>query len=106
MLIESTTVVEEEAKKVGVLAELEFKGAECVLSSSKTLIKGALWLKDCENKVETHLVKHLFEESTAHGHTLWVGTDTAEHLETNLDGSAFVTLTGAHTGLSWGAMLE
>lgn len=105
MLLESTTVVEEEAKKAGVFAELEFKGAECVLSE-KTSIKGSLWLKDCENKVETHLVKHLFEESTAHGHTLWVGTDTAEHLETNLDGSAFVTLTGAHAGLSWGAVLE
>ena len=106
MLIESTTVVEEKGKNVGVLAELEFKGAECMLIAGKTSIKGALWLKDSESKIKTRLVKHLFEESTAHGHTMWVGEDTAEHLETNLDGGALVALTGAHAGLTWSAMFE
>lgn len=107
MLLESTTTVEEEAKKIGVFAELEFKGAECALASlGKTLVKGVLWLKDGESKIETRLEKHLLQESTAHGHTLWVGSDTAEHLETNLDGSAFVALTGSHAGLLWSATLE
>jgi len=106
ILIESTTVVEEGEKSVGVLAELEIKGEECAFISSKLLIKGALWLKDGKNEIKTRLVEHLFEEATAHGHTMWIGEDSAEHLETNLDGSALVALEGTHAGLKWSAMFE
>jgi hypothetical protein len=94
-LIESNTTVVEGAKTVGVFAELLFEGTECPLKSlGKTLVKGVFWIKDCEGKIETYLVKHLFVESTAHGHTLWLGANNAEHLETSIDGSALAFLSG------------
>ena len=106
ILIESNTIAEELKKIVGVLAELKFGGPECPLAVlGTTPVKGVLWIKDCEGKVETHLVKHLIIESTAHGHTLWLGADTAEHLETSVDGSALVFLSGEHAGMEWGATL-
>jgi hypothetical protein len=91
----------------GAFAELKFEGATCTLPTEvNEAIKGVLWIKDCQGKVETHLEKHLIEESKAHGHTLFIGSDTAEHLETSIDGSALVKLTGTgHVGLSWGATL-
>jgi hypothetical protein len=106
ILIESNKTVVEGTQTVGVLFELQFGGRNCPLRLFGTqLIKGVLWIKDCEGKVGTHLVKHLIVESTAHGHTLWLGTDSPEHLETSIDGSALVFLAGAHAGLSWGATL-
>lgn len=105
VLIQSNTTVLEGLELVGVLAELKFEGSECPFEGLGTIqLKGVLWLKDCEAKAATHLVKHLIEESTAHGSTLWVGKDTKEHLETKLDGSALVFFKGTHTGLAWGAM--
>jgi hypothetical protein len=90
----------------GPFAELIFSGASCTLPTEVVeKVSGVLWIKDCEGKVETHLEKHLIVESTAHGHTLFIGSDTAEHLETSLDGSAWVKLSGAHAGLKWGATL-
>lgn len=87
------------------LAEFVWAGATCPLPTGvNEPINGVLWLKDCEGKAATHLVKHLLVESTAHGHTIFIGKDTAEHLETLLDGSVNVFLTGVHAGLAWGAM--
>jgi hypothetical protein len=102
ILIESNKTVVEGTKTVGVFAELKFTGKECPLTAQGTVpVKGVFWVKDCEGKVETHLVKHLIVESTAHGHTLWLGSDNAEHLETSIDGSALVFLGGTeHEGLS------
>jgi hypothetical protein len=88
------------------LANLVFEGATCTLPTEvNEPIKGVLWIKDCEFLIETHLVKHLVIESTAHGKTLFIGSDTAEHLETALEGSTWVKLSGAHAGLLWGATL-
>jgi hypothetical protein len=85
--------------------ELIFSGATCTLPTEVVFkIGGVLWLKDCEGKLKEHVEKHLIVESTAHGKTLFIGADTAEHLETSLDGSTWVRLSGEHAGLKWGAM--
>jgi hypothetical protein len=81
-------------------AELEFE-AGCVLPSPTT-VNGVLVVKDCEGKAAEHLVKHLIVQGT--GTSLFVGADTAEHLETSLVGSAWVFLGGEHSGLKWGAV--
>ena len=119
-LIESNTTVEEAGKKVGVFAELKFAGTECPLTSlGTTPVKGVFWIKDCElnakkeSRIVEHLEKHLIVESTAHGHTLWLGANNAEHLETSVDGSALALLANSevekklieHAGLAWGATL-
>jgi hypothetical protein len=89
----------------GAFVHLIFEGATCTLPTEvQQLINGVLWIKDCENMAELHLVKHLIIESREHGNTLFVGSDTAEHLETRLDGSAWTFLIGEHLGLLWGAM--
>jgi hypothetical protein len=80
---------------------LHFEGEECLLPLLNK-ISGVLFLKDCENKAETFAVKHLIEQGPLT--SLTVGADTAEHLETSIDGSAWVSLGGAHTGQEWRAM--
>jgi hypothetical protein len=98
------------------LADLIFEGPECPLpTGAAQAVNGVVWLKDCEAKITTHLVKHLFEESKAHYTkdvkgvvrlgTMFIGKDTEEHLETYLDGSGWVFLSGAHAGLSWGGQI-
>jgi len=83
-------------------AELVFEGAKCTLPTEVSEpIKGVLWIKDCEGLVKSHLKEHLIIEDTSKGHTLWIGSDTAEHLETSIDGSAWARLSGAHAGLLW-----
>jgi hypothetical protein len=87
----------------GAIFELIFSGATCTLPTEVTEpIKGVIWWKDCEKRVTEHLEKHLWEESTAHGKTLFIGSDTEEHLQTSFDGSILVKLSGAHLGLKWG----
>jgi hypothetical protein len=81
-------------------ATLEFE-AGCVLPSP-TALSGTLFFEDCEGKAATHLVKHLFKQGA--GTSLFVGADTAEHLETSLVGSLWIFLVGTHAGLSWGAV--
>ena len=106
ILIEPNKTVVEGTKTVGVFAELKFAGNECPFTAlGTTPIKGVLWLKDCEGKAETHLVKHLIVASTAHGHTLWLGADNAEHLETEFRGSLLLYLAAEHEGLAWGDVL-
>jgi hypothetical protein len=104
--LESSGEIEIEPKTGETFANLVFgheTGKICSLPEGVSEpIKGALWLKDCEGKIEEHLVNHLFVESAAHGKTLFIGSDTAEHLETSLDGSAWARLSGAHIGLRWG----
>lgn len=78
---------------------LEFE-AGCVITSPTT-IGGTVFLEDCEGKIVTHLIKHLFKQGA--GTSLFIGSDTAEHLETSLVGSAWGFLSGAHAGLKWGA---
>jgi hypothetical protein len=81
-------------------AKLEFE-AGCVLPTPDP-VTGKLVVKDCEGKAAEHLVKHLLVQGA--GTSLAVGSDTAEHLETSLVGSAWVFLTGEHLNLKWGAM--
>ena len=84
----------------GAFATIEW-AEECVLPT--TPIFGKLYIKDCKGDTAfgEHLVKHLIEEDTVNS-KLWAISDTAEHLETSIDGSAEVFLTGAHEGLKWG----
>jgi hypothetical protein len=35
---------------------------------------------------------------------LWVGADSAEHLETSIDGGIWVALGGTQKGFKWGAV--
>ena len=67
-------------------------------------VNGVLYIKDCEKKGEVHAVKHLIEQGALT--SLWLGKDTAEHLETSIIGSAWVKLGDDtkginHTGLEW-----
>lgn len=64
-------------------------------------ITGILYFKDCEGRIEVHQVKHLIEENFRT--SMSVGADTVEHLETNFVGSAWLELSGAHSGLAWAA---
>jgi hypothetical protein len=84
----------------GAFATLLFEGPNCLLFSGA--LKGVLFVKDCEGKVEVLAVKHLIEQGPLT--SLVMGTDTVEHLETSLDGSAWVKLTGEHSGKEWRAM--
>jgi hypothetical protein len=86
----------------GSLTTIKFEGAECLLSLSNPLT-GVVFVKDCEGFAETLKVKHLVEEGPLTSISL--GSDTAEHLESSIDGSGWVKLTGAeHTGKEWRAM--
>jgi hypothetical protein len=81
-----------------------FLTEECVWPESNP-IRGTLFLKDCLGEAEVHKVKHLFEDQKTLT-KMWLGSHTAEHLETSLDGSIWVKLgnsvsTGEHTGLEW-----
>jgi hypothetical protein len=78
-------------------AEIEY-GPNCVLPE-KVPVFGQLFLKDCEGKFLVHQVKHLVEQGPLT--SLYVITDTAEHLQTSVVGSAWVFLSGVHSGLSW-----
>jgi hypothetical protein len=78
------------------IAMMEFS-AECAIGTKVPLI-GTFTLKDCENLILTHLVKHLLEFGPLDG--LWVISKTAEHVTTVL-GSWWARLVGAHEGLKW-----
>jgi hypothetical protein len=73
-------------------------GEECPIGENIP-VRGKLVIKDCENKLSTHLVTHLIEEDTVNS-DLWVLNKTEEHKAT-IDGSALASLTGAHAGLAW-----
>jgi hypothetical protein len=73
---------------------------ECAIGE-KIPILGKLYVKDCENAFGKHQVIHLIEEGPLT--EAWVISKTEEH-KMKLDGSALVSLTGAHAGLAWGAM--
>jgi hypothetical protein len=84
----------------GSFATLRFEG-ECALPEVNK-VTGTLFVKDCEGKAETFAVKHLIEQGPLT--SLSVGADTAEHLETSIDGSAWVKLIGEDAGKEWRAM--
>ena len=94
---ELLTKLEPLAGPTGAFAHIE--ALECALPEVNE-VHGVLYIKDCELKAEVHAVKHLIEQGALT--SLWVGADTAEHLETSIIGSAWVKLGGAtHTGLEW-----
>jgi hypothetical protein len=78
-----------------------FEGPECLLPLSNK-VTGVIYAKDCQGFAETFKVKHLIEQGPST--SLSVGADTVEHLETSLDGSFWLFLTGEHTGKEWRAM--
>ena len=86
-----------------------FLTEKCVVPETNP-VNGVLYLKDCEKQTEgpcvnkslTYAVKHLVEQGPLT--SLWVGSDTAEHLETSLSGGGWIKLGGAHAGLFWRAM--
>jgi hypothetical protein len=86
--------------KEGPFATIEF-GEECVLPTAP--IFGKLYIKDCKGDIAfaEHFEKHLWEEDTVNS-KLWAISDTAEHLQTSLDGSLEAFLAGEHKGLKWG----
>jgi len=106
---EVLTKVEPEAGSTGTFASFLTEG--CVIPEANP-VHGALFIKDCSeltaekvcvSKATTHLVKHLIVQGPLT--SMWVGADTVEHLETSIDGSAWIKLAGLeHTGLAWGAM--
>jgi hypothetical protein len=70
----------------------------------KIPLNGILYLKDAEGKLETHLVKHLVEESKPS--ELWMtNTNNTEHKVACLF-SLWIFLEGEHTGLAWDGMPE
>ena len=71
--------------------------AACPIGTSVPVI-GTLRLKDGENLMLTHLVKHLVEPGP--GTSLYTISETAEHASTFL-GSEWAFLTGEHVGLQW-----
>jgi hypothetical protein len=95
--------VEPLAGLTGTWVALEFKGPECLLPEVNQ-VHGTIYIKDCKNEETVHLVKHLIE-SDGELTSLYIGKHSAEQLTiTKPLGSAWVFLTGAHTGLNWGAM--
>jgi len=78
-----------------------FLTEECVLPEANP-VKGVLYVKDNLGKATNHELEHLIVQGPLT--SLYVGAHTAEHLETSIDGSAWVGLTGAHVGLKWSAM--
>jgi hypothetical protein len=93
------TKIQPKSEEAG-FATLRFEG-ECALPESNK-VTGVLYVKDCEGKAETFAKKHLIEQGPLT--SLTVGKDTAEHLETSIDGSAWVFLTGTDAGQEWRAM--
>jgi len=72
----------------------------CVLPEANP-IWGTIYLKDGFGSATTHSFSHLIEQGPLT--SIYVGVDSAEHLETSLDGTAWVRLGGSHSGLKWAA---
>ncbi len=80
-----------------VLAQLQM-GATCPLGENIS-VNGTVFLKDCEAALLTHRVIHLFEQGPLT--ELWVLSKSKEHLESSLDGSGLLFLTGTHLNFSY-----
>jgi len=78
-------------------------GEECSIGEKVPII-GTFYAHDVGNKsgIETHQVEHVIEEGP--GTAVWVISKTEEH-KVILDGSAALTLSGAHIGLKWSGMI-
>jgi hypothetical protein len=73
----------------------------CALPEANS-INGVIYLKDGEGKATVHALEHLIEQGPLT--SLFIGKDTAEHLESAIDGSLWLFVSGAHVGLKWAAM--
>jgi hypothetical protein len=96
---ELLTKVEPEAGSTGTLATILTEG--CVIPESNP-VHGVLYARDCEGKATEHKAEHLIVSGPLT--SLWVGSDTAEHLETSVSGSVWVLLAGPHLGYLFGWM--
>jgi len=93
------TKLEPLAGSTGTFASFLTEG--CVIPEANP-VHGALFVEDCEGKATTHAIKHLIVQGPLT--SLWVGADTVEHLETSIDGSAWIFLGGEHLNDGWAAM--
>jgi hypothetical protein len=73
--------------------------AECAFGTSIPVLGGKFTFKDCQNEGTIEKVTHLGEELQALTE-LWVLSKTVEHVA-HIDGSANVSLIGAHATLKW-----
>jgi hypothetical protein len=80
-----------------VLARLVMS-EECPVGEAMP-INGTVFLKDCEGALSLATEFHLFEQGPLT--ELWVWNKTAEHLQTSLDGSGLLYLTGSHLKYRW-----
>jgi hypothetical protein len=97
------TRIEPLAGPTGNFATLQFKGEGCVLPELNQ-VHGTLYLEDCLGQATTHKLEHLVQADPVNT-LLYVGGHSAKQLEvTKLLGSAWVFLTGAHSGLEWSGM--
>jgi len=97
---EKEVLVKIEPKTGTTLAS--FLTEKCVVPETNP-VNGKLFLRDCEKAATVHQNRHLIEQGPLT--SLFVGADTAEHLETSLSGSVWWRLGAAHLGLHFGAML-
>jgi hypothetical protein len=75
----------------------------CIMPESNP-VKGELFIKDCKPaNAEKHELEHLIE-SIKSLTKLNVGAHSVEHLETWVEGSAFVLLGGTHKGMLWAGL--
>ena len=84
----------------GVLATFKFNEEACVALSPSIKLTGPGWIEDCEGKIETELLTHLFQEGTeaasALGGLLFGGN------KATIDGSALYSLIdAAHFDQNW-----
>jgi hypothetical protein len=93
-----TKVLPDSTEAEPEFARIVTGSGKCAIGTSVPVI-GKLFLKDCENKGEEHLVKHLLEEGP--GSALFTISLTTEHKATLL-GSSWAFLTEEHTGLKFG----
>ena len=77
----------------GALAVVE-SSEECAVGQ-KINITGELILKDCKGEIKNELVTHLVEADNVNS------TLKASGQAATIDGSANVSLSGAHVGLKW-----
>ncbi len=104
VLSEGVGLIKIEPKTAGSpFVTLKFP-ASCPVGTSIP-VNGVIYLKDCEGKLETHLVKHLLEVAKPPTEVWVTANNNAEHKVTLL-GSFWYFLQGAHAGLAWSGMPE
>ena len=94
--------IEPLAGPTGNIATIRFEGVECPLPEVNQ-IHGTIYLRDGEGSLIKHKLEHLMEASKATA--LYLGGHSAKQLEVSqILGSVWFRLVGAHAGLEWAAL--